>query len=209
MTTEVDNKTVRAIGDRKSNAALIADCHRLGYLKADDLVADVTYGLGRFWTYWAPDALLASDLDPLKSPCGLSVDFTDLPFETDELDAVVFDPPYKFSGTSQVASDAGYGIGAYLSPDDRMELIFAGVAEAARVARPGGKVFVKCQDQVVSGRVVWQTLEIAEFAGFQSLDLIDMLHVSSYRPQPAGRRQLHARRDYSTLMVFEKMAGPK
>ena len=89
MTTEVDNKTVRAIGDRKSNAALIADCHRLGYLKADDLVADVTYGLGRFWSDWAPDALLASDLDPLKSPCGLSVDFTDLPFETDELDAVV------------------------------------------------------------------------------------------------------------------------
>ena len=197
---------VKAFGDRTDNATLIADCAQLGYLNKDDMVADVTYGLGRFWKVWEPDILLASDLDPIKSPCGLSIDFTDLPFETDELDAVVFDPPYKFSGTSRVTSDAGYGIGDYMSTDARMGLIFAGVAEAARVTRPGGKVFVKCQDQVVSGKVVFQTLEIAEYAAFHRLDLIDMLHVQSYRPQPAGRRQVHARRDYSTLLVFTKMA---
>jgi hypothetical protein len=196
---------VKAFGDRTDNATLITDCAQLGYLNKDDMVADVTYGLGRFWTSWSPDILLASDLDPIKSPCGLSIDFTDLPFETDELDAVVFDPPYRFAGTSRMSSDAGYGIGAYMPTAERMDMIFAGVAEAARVTRPGGKVFVKCMDQVVSGKVVFQTLEIAEFAAFHRLDLIDMLHVASYRPQPTGRRQVHARRDYSTLLVFEKM----
>jgi hypothetical protein len=198
---------VKAFGDRTDNATLIADCAQLGYLKKDDMVADVTYGLGRFWKVWSPDILLASDGDIDKSPCDVAVDFRALPFSDNELDAVVFDPPYRFAGTSRMSSDAGYGIGAYLSPADRMELILDGVAEAARVVRPGGKVFVKCQDQVVSGKVVFQTLEIAEYAAFVRLDLIDMLHVQSYRPQPAGRRQVHARRDYSTLLVFEKMKG--
>ena len=205
MTT--NDTAVRAIGTRRTNAELIADCAKIGYLKKDDMVADVTYGLGRFWDAWSPDILLASDLDPVKSPCGLSVDFTDLPFADNELDVVVFDPPYRFAGTAKLSSDAGYGIGAYMPTAERMDMIFAGVAEAARVTRPGGKVLTKCQDQVVSGKVVFQTLEIAEFAAFHRLDLIDMLHVASYRPQPAGTTQWHARRDYSTLLVFEKMKG--
>ena len=198
---------VRAIGARKNNAELIADCAQLEYLNKTDMVADVTHGLGRFWNIWEPDILLASDLDPVKSPCGLSIDFTDLPFETEELDAVVFDPPYKFSGTSKVKSDPGYGIGDYMSVEARMRLIYDGVIEAARVVKPDGYVLVKCQDQVVSGKVVWQTLDIVDLASHFRLDLVDMLHVRSYRPQPAGRRQVHARRDYSTLLVFRKVGS--
>lgn len=34
--------------------------------------------------------------------------------------------------------------------------------------------------------------------------LVDELHVRGYRQQPPGRSQKHARRDYSTLLVFKK-----
>ena len=203
----VSNGAVRAFGSRKDNAQLMADCHRLGYVGDDDLVADVTFGLGRFWKKYCPPMLLASDLDAEKSPSGESVDFRDLPYVDGELDVVVFDPPYKFSGTSRVTSDDGYGIGVYMSVQDRLDLIRGGVIEAARVVKPGGRVLVKCQDQVVSGRVVWQTMKVTEAAAVSGLRLVDMLHVSAYRPQPSGVRQLHARRDYSTLLVFEKVGS--
>lgn len=203
--TDVDT-AVRAIGDRTSNAQLMVDCRDLGYLNETSYVVDVTYGLGRFWKLWEPPMLLGTDIDPNKSPAGVSVDFRDTGYLPGEFDTVVFDPPYKFSGTSRVSSDPGYGIGAYMSPNDRMTMIFQGVTEASRIVKPGGYVLVKCQDQVVSGKVVWQTHSIVEFARRLSVALVlqDMLHVVSYRPQPAGTRQLHARRDYSTLLVFKK-----
>ena len=200
---------VRAIGKRTNNAQLMLDCKALGYLSDDDYVADVTYGLGRFWNDWTPPMLIASDIDPEKSPSGTSIDFRSTPFGCGEFDVVVFDPPYKLSGTSRVSSDPGYGIGKYMPLADRMDLIFDGVSECARIVKDDGLVLVKCQDQVVSGRVVWQTHEVIEKAGFDRLDLIDMLHVQAYRPQPEGTRQIHARRDYSTLLVFSKMKEGK
>jgi len=201
------DSAVRAIGTRTNNAQLMADCNRLGYITDDDYVADVTYGLGRFWKDYCPPMLVASDIDPEKSPSGMPIDFRSTPFASEEFDVVVFDPPYKLSGTSRVSSDPGYGIGRYMPLKDRMDLIFDGVSECARIVRDDGLVLVKCQDQVVSGKVVWQTLDIVEYASFCRLDLIDMLHVQAYRPQPAGTAQLHARRDYSTLLVFKKMGA--
>ena len=38
------------------------------------------------------------------------------------------------------------------------------------------------------------------------LELVDVLHVQGYRKQPPGRRQIHARRDYSTALVFRTEA---
>lgn len=204
-TKSTTDTAVRAIGARTNNAELMVDCRELGYVTDDDYVADVTYGLGRFWNLWTPPMLCASDIDAAKSPSGESVDFTALPYTAGEFDTVVFDPPYKLSGTSRVSSDPGYGIGRYMPLQDRMNLIMAGVDEAARVVRDGGHVLVKCQDQVVSGKVVWQTHDIVEYASFCRLDLVDMLHVQAYRPQPEGTAQIHARRDYSTLLVFKKM----
>jgi len=201
------DSAVRAIGTRTNNAQLMADCNQLGYITDDDYVADVTYGLGRFWKDYCPPMLVASDIDPDKSPSGESIDFTALPYTANEFDVVVLDAPYKLSGTSRVSSDPGYGIGKYMPLRDRMNLIFAGVDECARVVRDDGLVLVKAQDQVVSGKVVWQTLDIVEYASFCRLDLIDMLHVQAYRPQPAGTAQLHARRDYSTLLVFKKIGA--
>lgn len=204
---------VRSIGDRRTNAQAIADCATLGYLRADQRIADVSYGLGRFWTQWRPDEgnLWASDLNPERSP-GLPVDFRATGYAPDSFDAVVFDPPYKLSGTNSgegpAASNIDYGIDEYMSVANRMKLIYDGLTECARIVAPSGHVLVKCQDQVCSGRVHWQTIDIAIEAAMLWLELVDQLHVLSYRAQPAGRRQMHARRDYSTLLIFRKMTSP-
>lgn len=190
----------------RTNAQLIADCAHLGYLRADDEVLDVTWGLGRWWTDWQPDRLEGSDLNAAKSPTGTSIDFTDLPHPDGSFDVVAFDPPYKLNGTGgSHPSDHGYGVATIgVRWQDRHTLIRQGISEAARVARR--TVLLKCKDQVCSGKVRWQTREFADHAETCGLELVDRLDVVSYRPQPAGRRQVHARRNTSTLLVLQKRA---
>ena len=55
-----------------------------------------------------------------------------------------------------------------------------------------------------AARLHWQTIEFAGHAVELGSRLVDQLHLPSYRPQPAGRRQIHARRNYSTLLVLRK-----
>jgi hypothetical protein len=205
----VDESPVMAIGAWRNNAELIADCVRLGYVAGR--VLDPTYGLGRFWTVYRPDDLVATDLDQAKSPTGAPVDFTLMPWSDEWFDTVVFDPPYKLNGTSTgrggATCDADYGVTEYGSVDARHDMIRRGIAECVRVLRVGGHLLVKCQDQVNGGKVRWQTREFADHAEQLGCRLVDALHLPSYRPQPPGRRQQHARRNYSTLLVLRRVAA--
>lgn len=204
---------VYAIGTRRTNAELVADCAALGYLHPEWPTLDATYGNGAFWTRWAPSALLAVDVHKgERFHRGRYVhpwDFTALPCSTRSFGAVVLDPPYKLNGTSTgrgaSAADASYGVERRASLQERHALILAGITECARVSN--GMLLVKCQDQVCGGKVNWQTRIFADHAEAQGFRLVDMLHVQGSRPQPAGRRQLHARRDYSTLLVLERVRG--
>lgn len=183
------------------NAALICDVARLGYLLPTDLVLDATCGRGCWWTRWRPDRLVTSDRRPGAQ---LRADFRQLPFATDSFDAVCLDPPYKLNGTPSGDVDVRYGVDVPARWQDRMELIRDGLDECARVLRPGGHLLLKCQDQVASGAVRWQTVAFTNHGAGLGLDLVDRFDLLGGRPQPAGRRQLHARRNSSTLLVFEK-----
>lgn len=194
---------------RRTNAALVLDCVELGYLNEEFVTLDPTWGLGAFWRAWRPANLVACDLDPSKSPLGQPVDFTALPFGNESFDRVVFDPPYKLNGTSTgagcSASDAAYGVAHRASRTRRHDLAEQGITECVRVLRPDGMLLVKCQDQVNSGKKRWQTIEFSQHAQRLGCELVDQLHVFSHRPQPANRRQLHARQNYSTLLVLKKL----
>lgn len=190
---------VKAVGDRTDNAQLIVDCHRLGFFPGT--VLDATYGLGRMWRAWRPADLVTVDL---CRPADVRCDFRRLPFRDKTFDTVVFDPPYKLNGTSTgvgpSALDDGYGVGGgYMSTADRHRLIHDGITGCGRVSAEW--LLVKCQDQVSSGKVQWQTRLFADAIERSGFVLFDSLHVVGCRPQPSGRRQLHARRDYSTLLV--------
>lgn len=196
--------------NRKNNAQLIRDVAELGYLQKDWTTLDPTYGKGRFWRLWQPHPwnLHTSDTDP-ESDSMYAFDFTAMPWDDGKFDAVVFDPPYKLNGTGgSHASDEGYGVAdEWGGVEGRHNLIFAGIEECVRVLKPKGILLVKCQDQVCSGNVVWQDRMIVSFveSSFDwKMTNIDKLFVHGGIPQPAGRRQVHARRNYSTALIFRK-----
>lgn len=202
---QVEQDPVVAITAWPSNAELIADCARLGYLRPEWRTLDPTYGYGTFWNIWRPDELIASDLDPAKSPTGESVDATALPHADRSMPAVVLDGPYKLNGnpSDTDGADERYGVNRYTDWRDRMTLLRDMLTEGARVLGDGYLLF-KCQDQVCSGKVRWQTVEFTNHAASLGLGLVDRLDRLGYRPQPKGRRQVHARRNASTLLVFKR-----
>jgi hypothetical protein len=194
---------VRAFDLRwRTNADMIADVAMLGYLHGH--VLDTTWGRGRFWTAWQPAQLTAHDRLTLDG-----VDFCSLPYDDDLFDAVVLDPPYKLTGAPSLGDfDNRYGIDVPLRWQDRMQHIGDGVVECARVTKPRGYLLVKCQDQVCSGEVRWQTdivTEIATRANCKKIDRFDLPYRG--RPQPRGRTQKHAHGRSSTLLVFRKMGS--
>lgn len=188
----------------RNNAELIADVARLGYL--DGRVLDVTYGLGTFWKVWRPADFTACDLEPAKSPIGRSVDFTNLlpVLGARSFDAIVLDPPYKLNGTPDGAIDGRFGVHEVTTAQGRIDLMLAGVTECSHFLAAGGRLLVKCQDQVNAGRMWWQTDLVtarARECGLVKVDRFDLL--GKHRPQPmGGRRQQHAHGRPSTLLVF-------
>lgn len=164
----------------------------------------MTYGLGVFWKLRRPSNLTGIDLDPAKAPDGVGRCFTNLPYKDASFKYVVYGPPYKLNGAPTVSVDKRYGVHTYTKWQDRMKLLMDGLSEAIRVFDGEGFILVKCQDQVCSGKVVWQTLEVINFCQSRGLRLVDRMDMLSYRPQPPGRRQVHARRNTSTLLIFER-----
>jgi hypothetical protein len=195
---------VPAIGEWPTNGHLIADCARLGLLRPEWPTLDVTYGYGTFWNVWKPDVLVGCDLNPAKSPIGYPVDYTALPFPDRSHTVVVFDPDYKLTGTpwNTGGTDERYGTDKPMRWQDRMANIRAGARECARVADL--MVFVKCQDQVVSSKIRWQTRAVADEVepfGFGLRARFDFL---GGREQPPGRRQVNPHARSSQLLAFQR-----
>lgn len=186
-----------------SNADLIADAARLGYLPGH--VLDCTYGMGVFWKRWQPERLTTHDLK-LDG-----VDFRHLPHDDDTFDASVIDGPYKLNGAGS-EPDIRYGVDLYASWQGRHALICEGITENARVVKPGGYVLVKCQAQVCSGAIRWQDRIFADHGEGVGLVLVDRFDLlGKGRKQPKRTRQdgkpsvqQHAYKRPSTLLVLRK-----
>lgn len=206
--------TVLAAKHWRSNAELIEDIARLGYLREDWLTLDPTAGRQTWWKAWRPRQLVTVDL---YKPADLRADFTDLPFADSTFDAVAYDPPYVCAGgrttTGMADMHDRYGLtNAPTTARGVQQTINDGLAEMHRVVKPSGIVLTKCQDYVSSGSL-WlgthHTLIHALELGFRVVDRIE--HITNPRPQPKRHRadgtptkQLHARRNLSTLFVLRK-----
>lgn len=187
-----------------NNAALIRDCAELGYLREEWRTLDPTYGSGRWWSLWRPNDLVTYH-DKVDGS-----DFRCLPHPDNSFDAIAYDPPYVSVGGRKTSGIHGmydgYGlINAPNSPAGVQQLINDGLTEMYRLVKPKGNVLVKCQSYISSGKywpgaqLTWQH---AMDLGFKLTDVLQ--HISGQRPQPFGRRQVHARNNYSTLYVLTK-----
>lgn len=216
--------TVLAADTWRTNGHLIADVASL-YLDKSMRILDPTFGRGLWWTVWRPGYLAASDLYPIESrkmgeakqwrsapDVYRCEDFTSLGWNDDSFDAVAFDPPYVATGgrstTTMPEFAAAYGMTR--APRTPMENQFhnqRGLAECVRIVKPGRFILTKCQDYVSSGKLFPGTHHTLAYAlDVLGLELVDRFeHVAkSPRPQPPGRRQVHARRNLSTLFVLRR-----
>lgn len=203
--------TVLAADRWKSNAELIRDVADLGLIDGTMTTLDPTYGKGVWWKLFRPVSLVAHDvkLD--------GVDFRDLPHADRSFQLVGYDPPYVSVGgrktTTMPEFHQRFGMDkAPTSPGTlQADLINPGLDEVYRVLCRRGRALVKCQDYISSGKL-WLgrhwTLTHAIDVGFKVIDIFE--HIGNARPQPSTnpdgseRRQVHARRNLSTLFVLEK-----
>jgi len=192
-----------------TNADLFPDILKL-YVPEGSRVLDMTYGKGVFWKNVNVDQydLITNDIHPEKGD--YSYDFRELPSDWADFDAVVFDPPYKLTGTPSSDFHDNYGIfDAFKSSGNRfkstMKLYQDGMQEAWRVLKDDGVLIVKCMDQVEWGRRRWAHIQIYTFAmelGMTAKDLLVMVRTSA-TPQPY-KFQRHARQNHSYFWVFIK-----
>lgn len=200
--------TVLAATAWPSNGHLIADVFSLYeyIIGSDPDVLDPTYGKGNWWTQHRPERLTAMSRE--DDPAW---DFRRMPVEwARRFDVVAYDPPYVSVGgrktTSIPSMHQAYGMDdAPTTPALLQDLINDGLLECRRVTRHGGLILVKCQDYISSGKLWSGTHHTLTHALALGLELVDRFeHISGIRPQPSGRRVMHARRNLSTLLVFQR-----
>lgn len=191
---------VMAAGQWSNNADMIADIGRLGWFDGD--VLDLSFGLGVFWNQFKPGHLVTNDIEEGKG--AHSEDARRPPLNWyGRFDAVVWDGPYKLQGRPGPVMEGRYGIDQKRTGDETMDLILRGSVGAAECAKKGGRVLVKCQNQICGGKYVDQVGRISAVmlrAGCTQGPVFYL--VSSPRPQPSGRRQLNPRNNVSQLVTF-------
>lgn len=181
-------------------------------------VADVTHGRGVFWRNVETD-----DYDILASDIETGVDCRDLPYEDGQVDCVVLDPPYMegfyrvdentlAGGGTHGSFRSYYSNGAETPAGSAkyhaavLAMYVASGKEASRVLRPKGILIVKCQDEVSAGKQWLTHVEIVNAYvenGFYARDLFVVVRAN----RPAASRilnQVHARKNHSYFLVFEK-----
>jgi hypothetical protein len=190
------------------NADLIAAVARL-YLPKGCRVADITYGRGVFWRKVNLDNYRFFKSDRITCPGALH-DFRRLPYKNCLFDTVAFDPPYAHRGhrLQHGPRYAPANSSGGLFHGEILQSYRLGMAEATRILKPGGTLWVKCADEIerrVQRRSHMEVHEIARGLGLIDEDLFILMQQTL--PIMDGRRQKHARKNCSFLWVFRKPRG--
>jgi hypothetical protein len=201
------------------NADLFAQILAL-HVPPGSRIADVTFGQGVFWRQVPPGLyrVLPSDL-------ATGTDCRALPYPAESLEALVLDPPYM-EGLLRPKAGTRAGQGSHVALRDYyasggehaapgggrwhqavVDLYLDAAREARRVLRDHGILIVKCQDEVSANRQELTHVQIVTgFAelGFYARDLFVL--VRNNRPGVARlMRQVHARKNHSYFLVFQKV----
>ena len=171
------------------------------YAPAGIKIADVTYGKGIFWrkTNIEKYEFYPSDIKT-------GVDFRKLPYKNESFDVVVLDPPYAHTPGKKFMTADTYNSQTTekLTHLDIIDLYDKGIAEAYRILKYGGLLWLKCQDEIESGKQKWSHIELYKAAiclGFYAKDLFVLMQNST---TPVRHKQQHAKKNHSFLWIFQK-----
>jgi len=181
-----------------NNADLLPLCLEL-YADKGMTIADVTYGKGVFWKH-----IKEEDYSILKSDLQTGINFKSLPYDDQSIDVLILDPPYMHGGATIKKSINDCYKNENTSHESVIRLYAGGILEAARVLKKKGKIFVKTQDEIESGKQRWSHIELMELLtmfGFVILDLF----VLQQEAIPAMREkyQKTARKNHSYMIIAE------
>ncbi len=220
-----------------SNARVFAEILGL-HVPLGASIADVTYGKGVFWqdVMRGQYNVRFSDIDAKVTHDAVhdvevetGIDSRVLPLENASLDALVFDPPYMeglfrpqkehlAGGGSHGAFRHHYSNGAATPQEPNapkwhdavLDLYLKTGVEAYRVLKAKGIFIVKCQDEVSANKQRLTHVEIItayESLGFYTKDLFVVMR--SNRPVISRlKTQVHARKNHSYFLVFQKVKMP-
>lgn len=195
-----NGKSVSAIYG--TNAELMKNVANI-WLKSDDIIADVTFGRGVFWKKLRkPNFCHDIKID--------GVDCRNLPHNSNSLDVVVIDPPYRpkhgSKGFAKNGMHDAYQLGKLDSINDVLNLYRDSLFEAFRVLKSGGRVFVKCQDLSYANRLHLVSLDVLRFVletGFHFADQFLLVNQPNLESS-SWKKQQRARRSHSILWVGVK-----
>ncbi|HRO43526.1 MAG TPA: DNA methyltransferase [Flavipsychrobacter sp.] len=182
-------------------------------------IADVTFGKGAFWKNVDKSKYQIYPTD-LKT----GTDCRSLPYGNGEIDCIVLDPPYMEglyrSDNSFAGNGSHHSFKEHYSNGERpkeisskwhdavLEMYIQAAIEAKRVLKKGGILIVKCQDEVSAGIQRLTHVEIImnyALLGFYAKDLFVLTRTN--RPSVSRMvKQLHARKNHSYFLIFEKGA---
>jgi tRNA G10 N-methylase Trm11 len=181
-----------------TNANLLPNIFSL-YIKDGATVADVTYGKGVFWRN-----IDESKYNVLKTDLQMGVDFRHLPYDDESIDALILDPPYMHGGVTIKASINDCYQNRNTSHESVVRLYAAGILEAARVLKKKGRIILKTQDEIESGKQKLthiELIQLCEMFGFRVLDIFVLVQASV--PAMREQYQLTARKNHSYAIVAE------
>ena len=152
---------------------------------------------------------MTNDLDP-TTYATKQEDFRHTTWEDNTFDVVAFDPPYVSVGgrESSTIKDHHERYGMAETPTTPLklwlELIVPGLIEATRICRPGGIILFKTMNYISSGHYQNQLGWSYSAAAGMGLQLEDQFILVGEPGRQSQKRQVHARNNYSVLLVFRK-----
>lgn len=195
-----------------SNDEVIKNIMHLYNIDRFDL--DCTYSKGNFWK-GLPDPIHKTDLYPHYENV-LQADSEGLPFESDSMRAIMYDPPFVIVGSgkghrkngpnSSIIAKRFEGYGTY---SDLTSNYYNTLKELHRLCEQDGFVVMKCQDTVSGGVQYFSHVHVMNMAleiGFYPKDMFVLtsnVRVNAFNGTK-WKQQHHARKYHSYFWVFQK-----
>lgn len=193
-----------------SNSEIIKNIMILYNIERFDL--DCTYSIGEFWKS-LPKPKYKTDLFPKKHDV-LKASSDKLPFDSETMKSIMFDPPFVISGETYKDNKKGSCVIAkrfesYKNFDELKKHYFGTLKETYRLLQNEGILVFKCQDVVADGKNHFSHCIIMNMAlkvGFYPKDLFILMaknRINSFNSKK-WKTQYHARKYHSYFWVFQK-----